>query len=209
MAEGRVFCEMLDLLFDHVALPLDKGSNGAAEAGVRDPMGAVGRHRQVAALQFMRSLRARLYPLQAALDRELDGPVIAAFEMQKAVFAVRPPIASVNRIAAQNVESTGDVVLAAPRHEQHDLVGHALAKQRKELPRQVGGAPFAVGGAEIEAEEGVPGLLGEVGTGQQVDLDAAGQCLAPLLLDRLPLSRIERGKIIVEIAVALVRPMKL
>ena len=49
-------------------------------------MRAVGRHREVAALQFVRALRAGLDPLQPMRDRELDGLVIAAFEMQKSVF---------------------------------------------------------------------------------------------------------------------------
>ena len=110
MAERREFGEVLDLLLDHLALAGEERGDGAAETRVGDPVGAVDRHRQVAALQFVRPLRAGLDPLQAALDGELDRPVIAALEMQEAVFAVRPPVAAVDRVAAENVEGAGDVV---------------------------------------------------------------------------------------------------
>ena len=188
VAERREFGELLDLVLDHLALAIEKGGDGAAETGVGDPVRAVGRHRQIAALQFVRPLRAGLDPLQPALDREFDRLVIAAFEMQKAVFAVGAPVAAVDRVASEDVERAGDVVLAAPRHEQHDFVGHALAEHREKPPGQIGRAPFAVGRPEIEAIERVPGPLGQVRPGQHVDLDAAGQRLAPLLLDRLALS---------------------
>src|SRR5579862_3059314 len=122
VAERREFREMLDLLLDHLALALDKRRDRAAKAGIGDPVGAVGRRRQIAALQFMGALGARFDALQPALAGELDRPVIAAFEMQEAVFAVRPPVAPVDRVAAEDVEGAGDVVLAAPRHEQDHLV---------------------------------------------------------------------------------------
>src|SRR5712692_2459255 len=209
VAERGVFGEVLDFLLDHLALAIEEGGDRAAERWVGDPVRAVNRRRQIAALQFVGPLGAGLDPRQAALNRELDRLVIAAFEMQKAVFAVRSPIAAVDRVAAENVEGAGDVVGAAPRHDQHDLVRHALADQREEAARQIGRAPFPIGCAEIEAEERIPGPLGQVAAGQQLDFDAAGQRLAPLLLDRLALARIERGQIVVEIAVALVCPMEL
>ena len=79
------------------------------KAGIGDPMRAVGRHRQIAALHFVRPLRAGLDPLQAALDRELDRAVIAALEMEERVFAVAAPIAAIDRVAAEDVEGAGDV----------------------------------------------------------------------------------------------------
>src|SRR5947209_19236071 len=104
MAERREFGEMLDLLRDHLALAGEERGDGAAEARIGDPMRAIGRYRQIAALQFVRALRAGLDPLQPMIDRELDRPVIAAFEMQKAVFAVGAPVAAIDRLAAKNVE---------------------------------------------------------------------------------------------------------
>src|SRR5437588_7230655 len=104
MAERREFGEMLDLLRGHLALAGEERGDRAAEARIGDPMRAVGRHRQIAALQFMRALRAGLDPLQPVIDRELDRAVVAAFEMQKAVLAVGAPVAAVDRLAAENIE---------------------------------------------------------------------------------------------------------
>src|SRR5947207_11835149 len=81
VAKRREFGEVLDLLRHHLTLAGEKGGHGAAEARVRDPMRAVGRHRQVAALQLVRPLRPGLDPLEAAADGKLDRLVIAAFEM--------------------------------------------------------------------------------------------------------------------------------
>src|ERR1700722_4151809 len=83
VAEGRIVLgEVLDLLLDHLALAREELRDGAAKALVRDVMRAVGRHRQVAALEFMRPLGAGLDAFQPVIDRELDRPIIAALEMQ-------------------------------------------------------------------------------------------------------------------------------
>src|SRR5215469_3190566 len=100
---------MLDLVRHHLALAREKSGNGAAKRRIGDPMRAIGRHRQIAALQFVRALRAGLDPLEPMRDRELDRAVIAALEMQEAVFAMGAPIAAVDRLAAENVERAGDV----------------------------------------------------------------------------------------------------
>src|SRR5215469_17223011 len=61
LAEGRVVLgELLDLVLDHLALAGEELRDGPAEIGVRDVVRAVGRHRQVAALQLVRALRAGL-----------------------------------------------------------------------------------------------------------------------------------------------------
>ena len=101
LPERRILGQPLDLALDHVALAREELGDGAAKARVGDPMGAVGRHRQIAALQFVRALRAGLDPLQPARDRELDRPVIAALEMQEFVVAVAAPVAAVDRLLAQ------------------------------------------------------------------------------------------------------------
>jgi hypothetical protein len=49
----------------------------------------------------------------------------------------------------------------------------------------------------------------QVGPGQHLDFETAGQRFATLLLYRLSLSRIQRREKIIEIAVALVGPMEL
>src|SRR5882762_219208 len=94
-------------------------------------------------------------------DRELDRAVIAALEMHEAVLAVGAPIAAVDRVTAEDVESAGDVVAATLCHDQHDLIGHALADQREEAPVQIGRAPLPVGGREIEPVQGAPDLVSE------------------------------------------------
>src|SRR4051794_39654546 len=72
MPERREFGKLLDLVLDHLAFAIEKRGDGAAEAGIGDPVRAVSRGRQIAALQFVRSLRPGLDPLQPALDREFD-----------------------------------------------------------------------------------------------------------------------------------------
>src|SRR3984957_11681508 len=111
MAEGRIVLgEVLDLLLDHLALAREELRDRAAKALVRDVMRAVGRHRQVAALELMRALGAGLDPLQPVIDRELDRPVIATLEMQHLVVAVAAPIAAVDRLAPEDVERAGNIV---------------------------------------------------------------------------------------------------
>src|SRR5689334_7762184 len=110
MPKRRVLRELLDLVLDHLAFAIEKRGHRAAEARIGDPVRAVSRGRQIAALQFVRPLRAGLDPLQPVLTSEFDRAVISAFEMQKAVFAVRAPVAAVNRVASQYVERGGDVI---------------------------------------------------------------------------------------------------
>src|SRR5947209_549747 len=100
MPERRELGEVLDLLGDHLALAGQEGGDGAAEAWVRDPMRAVGRHRQIATLQFVRPLRAGLDPLQTPRDGEFNRLVIAALEVEKPIFPVSAPIPAVDRVPA-------------------------------------------------------------------------------------------------------------
>ena len=73
-------------------------------------MRAIGRHGQIAALDLVRALRARLDALQPVRDREFDRLVIAALEMEEFVIPVAPPIAAVDRVLAEQVERAGDVI---------------------------------------------------------------------------------------------------
>ena len=81
----------------------------------------VGRHRQIAALQFMRTLRPCLDALEPVLNREFDRPVIAAFEMQELIVAVTAPVAAVDRVASQQIERPGDVFAVALGQHQNDV----------------------------------------------------------------------------------------
>ena len=80
------------------------------------------------------------------------------------------------------------------------LVGHALADEIEEFAGQIGRAPFAVGGREVEAVERVPMPRLDRAAGQRLDLDAARERIAPLAADLLALARIERREEVVEAA---------
>ncbi len=79
-------------------------------------MGAVGRHRQVAALDLVLALRAGLDAREPVLDGKVDGAVIADLEMQEREIAEAAPVAAIERVAADEVERAGDIApaLAAP-----------------------------------------------------------------------------------------------
>ena len=49
----------------------------------------------------------------------------------------------------------------------------------------------------------------QVGPGQHVDFETAGERLAPLLLDRFAFSRIQRGKEVIKIAIPRIGPVEL
>src|SRR5208337_2052155 len=102
--EGRELREPFDLVLDHLALALEELGDGSAKARVRDPMSAVGRHRQVAALDLVWPLRACLDPLQPVGDGKFDGLVIAAFEMEKLVISIASPVPAVDRVLAEEIE---------------------------------------------------------------------------------------------------------
>src|SRR5205823_13277016 len=63
VAERRELGQLLDLLRHHLAFAREKGGDRTPERRIGDPVRAVGRHREIAALQFVRALRAGLDPL--------------------------------------------------------------------------------------------------------------------------------------------------
>src|SRR5579885_3319711 len=77
----------------------------APETGIADPVGAVRRLRQVAALNLVRSLGAGLHALQAVVNGEFDGAVVARFEMQERPIADATPVAAVERVGPNEIES--------------------------------------------------------------------------------------------------------
>src|SRR5690348_12603532 len=127
MPERGKFFETFHLVLDHLALARQKLSDSPAKGRIGDPVSAVGRHRQIPALDLVRALRAGLDALQSAGDRELDRLVIAALEMKEFVIAVAAPIAAVDRILAEQVKRAGNVVDAAPGQEEYDPFRHPFA----------------------------------------------------------------------------------
>src|SRR5262245_19985730 len=91
LAIGRLLGEQGDLPGDLAPLALEVVGDGAAQAGVGNVVRAVGLHRQIAPGELVRALRAGLDASELARDGELDGLVVAGFEMQEGpVFNATP-----------------------------------------------------------------------------------------------------------------------
>src|SRR5208282_5867591 len=209
LAEGGEEGELLALEPDRATLAREVIADRLGEAGVAEPMGAKGRLRQIAALDLVRPLGARLDALQAAGDRVIDGAVIAALEVEEGKVAFRAPVAPVERGAAAEVERSGQEPAPALRHDEDDLLGHGGAEAGEEIAREVGMAPFAVAGVAVEAEEGVPVALLDLLPGERQHLEPAGKGGLALLADVLALARAQGGEEIIEVAIAAVVPMEL
>jgi len=135
------------------------------------------------------ALGARLDPRQAVRDGEVDGLIIAELEMEEGDLLQRPPLAAVEGVAADEVQGPSDGRLVPEGHDQGDTVGHGRAVAGEEVARQIRPAPLAVAGVHVEVEEGVPTGLGQVGAGQDADVEP-GLRLAPFAPDGLaPIGR--------------------
>src|SRR4051812_44294751 len=77
----------------------------------------------------------------------------------------------------------------------------------EEGAREIGAAPFAVAGRDIEVEEGVPMGRLDLGAGQLHEFDAMVRHVAALLADRLALAVVQRREKIVEAAIAAILPV--
>src|SRR5690606_14156614 len=159
-----------------------------AEGSVCDPVGAIGAGGEIAARELVLALRARLHTGKAALDRKVDGLIVAAFKMQEGVMLYRAPVASVKRIAADEVQRTGDIAPVAPGHDEKRIIRHALADQAEKFAGKIGRAPFACARIHVEGVEGIPMIFCEIAAGYPFDLDAVFQCLLALLADHLALA---------------------
>src|SRR6202023_1309873 len=93
--------QMLDFLRHHLTLTREKLSDCPAKPRIRYPVGAVGRHRQVTALELVRALGTRLDPLQPMSDGKFDCLVIAALKVQELVVSIASPITTINCIRAE------------------------------------------------------------------------------------------------------------
>jgi hypothetical protein len=80
---GQELAELLELAGHLEAILGEEALDRIPEAGVADPVRAVGRDRRVAALELVGALGAGLDPGEAALDRELDRLVVAGLEVEK------------------------------------------------------------------------------------------------------------------------------
>ena len=157
----------------------------------------------------MLALGASFDAAQAMLDGEVDGAVVAKFEVQEGIVGLAPPVAAVERIRPHQVERAGDRLAGAEREHQHHLVAETVAEQRKELRREVGAAPFAIDGGGVEAKKRAPMRGRDVAAAQGDEFQAAIVGIAALAADRFAFARRKGGEEIVEAGVAGVVPMKL
>src|SRR4029450_9264712 len=143
LPERRVFHQALDLVLDGRALLLEEVVDGAAEAGVDDPVGREGWDRKIAALNLVVALGAGLDALQAVGDGVVDRLVVAGLEMQEGVALQAAPVAAIERVVALKVERAADRAAVGLGHHQHDLVGHGRAEDVEGGAWRVRRAPLA------------------------------------------------------------------
>src|SRR5690606_22813403 len=101
-----------------------------------------------------------------------DGLMVADLEMQERMILDATPVPAEKRIAADEIDRPRDIAAAALGRDQQDILGHALADQAVEFPVQIGTAPFAAAGIQVEGKELVPDGFGEIRACQPVDLYA-------------------------------------
>src|SRR5690606_13062717 len=102
------------------------------------------------------ALRAGLDPGETPGDGEVDGLIVAAFEMEKRVILDGAPVAAEKRIAADEVERPRDRASAALGQHQKDIVAHRGLDFVEKGAGEVGPAPFAAAGVLVEGPEGIP-----------------------------------------------------
>src|SRR6266704_773775 len=130
-------------------------------------------------------------------------------EMQERVVLDRAPMASIERMGADEIDRAGDETSGPSGHDQENAIGHRLADERIELPGQIRPAPFARAGLHVEGEEGVPYGFGQIGTREPNHVDAGWERVAPPAADDLALACRERGQEVVERAIGRIEPVVL
>src|SRR5579885_1132739 len=129
--------------------------------------------------------------------------------MQKGVVLDRAPVASIERVGADEVECAADPASRALGHYQENAVSHLGADDREELSREIRPSPLARTGFHVEGEEGVPDLLGEIGTVEPVDVNACGQGLLAFPPNGLAFARGQAREKIVEGGIVQIVPVEL
>ena len=108
--------------------------------------------------------------------------------MQEAVGAVRAPVAAIERVAADQIEGAGHRLAVLLGHHQQHAIGHAFAQREEEFAGQIGAAPFALAGVDVEAEEVLPVGAGDRWAGQPLDGEPVAQRRLAFLADHLALA---------------------
>ena len=84
----------------------------------------MGEHGRVAARQLVGALRAGLDGLQPTLNGKVDGLVVTDLKVQAVVIFNATPVAPIERIAADEVDRTGDPAAIVAHHHQQDVFRH-------------------------------------------------------------------------------------
>ncbi len=72
--------------------------HGAAQAGMLDIVRRPGFHRKIPARQLVLALRAGLDDGELSLNREVDGLMVADFEVQKRMVLDTAPVAAIEPV---------------------------------------------------------------------------------------------------------------
>src|SRR5215204_78980 len=109
----------------------------------------------------MLALRACLEELEASLDGEVDGLIVAQFEVQVAPPLYGSPVAAEERAVLEEEERPGRGVAGfIAREDEQGSVSHGPEDLIEERPVEVGDAPLAVKRGEVEPVH-KRGVLGE------------------------------------------------
>ena len=173
-----------------------------------DPVGRAGEDGDVAARKLVAALGASLDILQAAFNRKIDGLVIAGLEMQHRAVVAAPPVAAIERVGTDQVHGARDGLAIFHGEDEEQVIGHALAQQGETETREIGRAPFAAAGVDVEMVEGVEMIFGDR-VACQVDEGEAVLRFCALLAQVLALGGRKRGEEIVEAFVAVIHPTEL
>src|SRR5690242_8925117 len=118
LAERAELGELAAGFGDIGALALEVIGDRAAEVGIGNVMRGVGGVRQISARELVLALRAGFDDLKLALDREIDGLVVANLEMQEVVVLDRTPVAAEQRVRADEIDRARDPAAIALGHHQ-------------------------------------------------------------------------------------------
>ena len=143
-------------------------------------------------------------------NREIHRHVIAKFKMQKGHIHNGAPIASVNRIAPNQIKRGGDRFSITLRYHQQHAITKPCAEQLPEIAREIGAAtPFLIRSRAIEAMKGLPMARRNFCPAQCAQCQPCRLHIASFALQRLALARSQSAQEIIKITIARIGPMKL
>ena len=157
----------------------------------------------------MESLCAGLNRFQPTFDGKLDSLIVTGLEMQAGNIDVGAPVAAEQRVFTDEIQRPADDPALQLGQDQKYAVGHGLVELVEHAFGQIGAAPFAVDGRQVEAVEMVDMFGCDVFAGQPQQADTGFLDGTAFLADVLALARRQRGKEPVEIGIAVILPVEL